>query len=148
MPDSVLNLEISHMKNWKLATTNFLIGYAIASVVGYVLYLISITFMWIGMFTIMPVVFTYLSYLYFRKLIGAVRVKEAHKLALYWIGLSFLLDAAIYIALLPASFGVKPNWTFFLDQSPWIWVAYASIVLITLAGFWFYRRHKSREYAA
>lgn len=121
--------------NWKAGTGLFFFGYVIASVVGYALYRSSPTAMWVGMFTLMPVVFAYLACVYFNKLVKAPLGYSAIKLAIYWVLLSFVLDGLVYILLLPIVFGAKPNWLFFIDQSPWIWFAYVSLSITVAIGF-------------
>lgn len=129
---------------WSPATYLFFIGYVIATAVGFVLYLIGPLTMWVGMFTIMPVVFAYLAYRYHKRYAVTSTPVEIIKLSAYWILLSFVLDALIYIAILPVASGAKPNWTFFVDQSPWIWLAYASLTFIVAAGFYLSRMTKRK----
>lgn len=110
----------------------FLIGYVIATTVGFVTYYINIKLMWITIFTLMPVVFGYLFYLYLKKAkcIGPEILKETNRLVILWIVLSFLFDALFYILMVPILFNQKPNWTFFIDQSPWIWLNYTTIFIL------------------
>jgi len=120
------------MKNLKLSIQLFLIGYLIATVVGFATYYIHIILMWITIFTLMPVVFGYLFYLYLKKSTceGSEILKETNRLILLWIVLSFLLDALVYIIIVPILYSCKPNWTFFIDQSPWIWLNYTTILIL------------------
>lgn len=124
---------------WSAATYLFFVGYVIATAVGFALYLVSPLAMWISMFTVMPVAFAYLAYRYHKRHAVTSTPVEIIKLSAYWIVLSFVLDALIYIAVLPIAFGAKPNWTFFMDQSPWIWLAYASLILTVTVGFYLSR---------
>lgn len=121
--------------NWKAATGLFFLGYVIASIVGYVLYRLSSVAMWVGMFTLMSAVFAYLAYIYFSKYVKEPSGVNVIKLAVYWVLLSFALDGLVYILLLPITFGVKPNWLFFTDQSPWIWLAYVTLSITVAIGF-------------
>jgi len=120
------------MKNLKMSIQLFLIGYVIATTVGFVTYYISIELMWIAIFTLMPVVFGYLFYLYLKKAKckSSEILKETNRLVILWIVLSFLFDALFYILIVPILFNQKPNWTFFIDQSPWIWLNYITIFIL------------------
>lgn len=110
----------------------FLIGYIIATTVGFVTYYISIDLMWITMFSLMPVLFGYLFYLYLKKSKCEISemLNETTRLVLLWIVLSFLFDALVYIIIVPILYGHKPNWTFFIDQSPWIWLNYMILFIL------------------
>jgi hypothetical protein len=55
------------MKNIGLALRLFGLGYLIATVVGFTTYYINIVVMWIAIFTLMPLVFGYLFFLYLQK---------------------------------------------------------------------------------
>ncbi len=121
--------------NWKAATSLFFLGYVIASIVGYVLYRLSSVAMWVGMFTLMSVVFAYLTYVYFSKYVKEPPGVNVIKLTAYWVILSFVLDGLIYVLLLPITFGAKPNWLFFITQSPWIWLAYVALAVTVAIGF-------------
>ena len=120
------------MKSIKLAFTLFGLGYLIATIVGFSTYYIHITVMWITIFTLMPVVFGYLFYIYLRKTKceRSESFKQTNYLILFWIILSFLLDAIVYIIVVPNLFGIPSNWTFFIDQSPWIWLNYLTIIVL------------------
>ena len=120
--------------SWKWALATLLVGYAIATVVGTVTYLIGPLWMWVSMFTLMPVVFAACAAVYFRKAPEAASTRGVLRLSALWIACSIALDAAIYIAVLPLALGAPANWTFFIDQSPWIWLSYASIVAIIFGG--------------
>lgn len=133
------------MKSWFWSTMFFLFGYAIATVVGFSLYYVSVIVMWVGIFTLMPIVFVYLFYLYLRKVRCEAKksLRETIRVVIYWAALSFLLDALVYIAIVPAVFGVPANWRFFIDQSPWIWLCYTVMLFVGLAGRWLYVRSSS-----
>lgn len=133
------------MKSWFWSTAFFLLGYAIATVVGFSLYYVSVIVMWVGIFTLMPVVFVYLFYLYLRKVRCEAEqsLRETVRVVIYWAALSFLLDALVYIAIVPAVYGVPANWRFFIDQSPWIWLCYMVVLFVGLAGRWLYIRNSS-----
>jgi len=120
------------MKSIKLAFTLFGLGYLIATIVGFSTYYIHITLMWIAIFTLMPVVFGYLFYVYLRrtKCDRSQSLRQTNYLIIFWIILSFLLDAVVYIVVVPIIFGNPSNWTFFIDQSPWIWLNYLTIIVL------------------
>jgi hypothetical protein len=88
--------------------------------------------MWISLFTLMPVIFGYLFYSYLKKEKCKVSetLKETNRLVALWIILSFLLDAIVYVIIVPLIFGLKSNLTFFIDQSPWIWLNYMTIIIL------------------
>lgn len=129
------------MKSWRRALAAFGIGYVIATAVGWVTFNTP-PLMWALTFTLMPVVFAVLAYWYFR----GVRpgpdesTREAVRLTLFWTLLSFVVDALVFIAVIPLAFGAKANWTFFIDQSPWIWFCYIVMVPIVFSGLHVYRK--------
>lgn len=126
--------------SWKWAALMLLVGYAIGTVVGAATYLIDPLWMWVSMFTLMPLVFGACAAVYFTKAPGSASKNGILRLSLFWILCSVALDAAVYIAVLPLAFGAPPNWTFFRDQSPWIWLSYGSIVVIIAGGYWVHKR--------
>lgn len=130
------------MNNWKRATGYFLLGYLAATLGGLpVYYMASEGAMWVFTMSIMPALYVVLAYKYFRKNLAEASPffdRDVLWLVAYWIGLSLLLDAVVYVFLAPWSLGSSPNWTFFRDQSPWIWFNYATIVLIVLVAKRFY----------
>ncbi len=130
------------MKNIKLAFTLFGLGYLVATIVGFSTYYIHITVMWIATMTLMPVVFGYLFYIYLRRIkcTRSESIKQTNYLILFWIILSFLLDALVFIIVVPIIFGNPSNWTFFLDQSPWIWLNYFAIIILGYISRFFYLR--------
>jgi len=94
------------MKNIKLASTLFGLGYLIATIVGFSTYYIHITVMWIATMTLMPVIFGYLFYIYLRRIkcTRSESIKQTNYLILFWIILSFLLDALVFIIVVPIIF--------------------------------------------
>ena len=118
------------MKSIGLALRLFGLGYLVATVVGFATFYIHVAVMWIAIFTLMPLVFGYLFYTYLRRTgcEPSRSLRETNSLILLWVVLSFLVDALVYIAVVPLVFGEPSNWTFFVDQSPWIWLCYLSIL--------------------
>jgi hypothetical protein len=117
--------------------------YFVATIVGFATYLLlSPTAMWISVFTLMPVVSAVLMYGYLRKMQfdRKASLVESWRLLLVWIGLSFSLDALTYILIIPSVNHTTRNWTFFRDQSPWIWLSYAVLLISMYAGRWAYLR--------
>jgi len=134
------------MKKLGLALKLFLAGYLIATIVGFTTYYISLIVMWISIFTLMPLLFGYLFYLYLKKTTCEISdtLKETNLLIILWIILSFLLDAFVYIIFVPIIYGYKSNWTFFIDQSPWIWLNYMTIIFLGhLSRFIYIKKLKS-----
>ncbi|WP_166213128.1 hypothetical protein [Cognatiluteimonas telluris] len=129
------------MKRWSRALAAFGIGYAIATTVGWVTFPRP-ALMWTLTFTLMPLVFASLAYWYFHgaKPSAGEATSEALRLTLLWIVLSFALDASVFVAVIPLAFGAKANWTFFVDQSPWIWLCYATLAPIVFGGLYAYQR--------
>lgn len=120
---------------------SFAAMYLIATVIGFATYLlISPVAMWISVFTFMPVVSAWLIYKYLHKMKFAPKASlaECAQLLLVWIGLSFGLDALTYILIVPSIGHTPQNWTFFQDQSPWIWLSYAVLLLSGYLGRWAY----------
>lgn len=52
------------------------------------------------------------------------------------------MDGIVYIFIIPIIFGYKSNWTFFIDQTPWIWLNYLTLVLIGYTSRYFFIRNK------
>ncbi|MCU1310123.1 MAG: hypothetical protein JWO20_1248 [Candidatus Angelobacter sp.] len=126
---------------WMIAT--FGVMYAIASLVGFGLFLlINPTTMWIGVFTLMPVVSAALMRWYLAKM--QFSRKETLRESLYlvgaWIAFSFGLDAIVYILIVPRVNHTSPNWRFFAEQSPWIWLSYLALVVAGYAARLMYLR--------
>lgn len=129
------------MKSWSRAIAAFGIGYIIATAVGWFTFTTPVL-MWVLTFTLMPLVFAALAYWYFLgtgPVAGETR-HEAVRLTLLWIAMSFVLDALVFIAIIPLAFGAKANWTFFIDQSPWIWLCYAALVPIVFGGLYVFQK--------
>ncbi len=116
---------------------SFAIMYAIATILGFATYVfISPTAMWVSVFTLMPAISAWLIYRYLRRMrfTYEASMAESAKLVGAWICLSFALDALSYIAVIPSLMHTSPNWTFFRDQSPWIWLSYAVLLLSGYTG--------------
>jgi hypothetical protein len=127
---------------WILGT--FLAMYLVATIVGFASYsLINPRAMWISVFTLMPVVSAVIIFFYLRRMQFSRRdcTRETFRLVLVWIGLSFAFGAATYILIIPFASHTTPNWTFFQDQSPWIWFSYAVLLLSADAGRRIYLRN-------
>jgi hypothetical protein len=127
---------------WMVGT--FFVMYLVATIMGFATYLLLTQLvMWISVFTIMPVVSALLIYTYLRKLkiSQEASLRESLLVAAAWILLSFGLDSVVYIAIIPFFSHVPPNWTFFRDQSPWIWMSYAILLLSALVARNVYRRN-------
>jgi hypothetical protein len=133
------------MRSWLWSTVFFLLGYAIATVVGFGLFYLSETAMWIGTMTLMPIVFACLFYIYLRTVKCPLEAsfRESAVMVIYWITLSFSLDAIVYILIVPAVYGGRSNWLFFMDQSPWIWLNYIILLLVGAVGRWAYHRYRT-----
>lgn len=129
------------MRSWSRSLGTFGVGYFVATAVGFATFTRPVL-MWAITFTVMPLVFAALAYWYFRgtRLRKDEARREAWRLTALWIALSFLLDALAYVVVIPLAFHAQPNWTFFIDQSPWIWLCYATIVPIVFAGLWAQQR--------
>ena len=136
------------MKSYKLASQYFIYAYLIATIVGFISYNISIIFMWIILFTLMPLVFGYVFYLYLKKTECKITevTKETNSLIIFWIIVSFFTDGIAYIFIIPIIFGYKSNWTFFIDQTPWIWLNYLTLVLIGYTSRYFFIRNTTNKY--
>jgi hypothetical protein len=135
------------MKNIRLSMRLFFIGYLIATIAGFSTYYISVNLMWITIFTVMPVIFGYLFYSYLKKVKCRLSeiIKETNRLVVFWIILSFMLDALVYIIIVPIVYGQRSNWAFFLDQSPWIWLNYMTIIILGHISGFIYRKKLSRK---
>ncbi|HYX05779.1 MAG TPA: hypothetical protein VE912_03520 [Bacteroidales bacterium] len=134
------------MRDPKLALTYFLIAYLIGTLVGFITFLIHETVMWISLFTIMPIVFGYFFYRYLKntRCNQDETLKETNNLIVFWIITSFILDAIVYIVFIPLISGTPSNWTFFIDQSPWIWLNYATIIILGYISRFIYNTHIKR----
>jgi len=126
---------------WMIAT--FVAMYVVATIVGFGTYLlVSPLAMWISVFTLMPMVSAFLVWWYLARMqVDAQAVsRESLLLVGTWIALSFGLDAVVYILIVPGVSHGSPNWRFFMDQSPWIWLSYSALVVAGYAGRWTYLR--------
>ena len=130
------------MRRLGWATALMLAGYAVATVVGFATYAIGVVTMWLAILLLMPVLFAWLATIYLRKLdcSGERAGREAAGLVACWIAMSFVFDAITYIVTVPAIRHVPPNWRFFVDQSPWIWLSYATLVGSGLVAVAWHRR--------
>jgi hypothetical protein len=120
---------------WIVGT--FAIMYLIATIIGFATYLlINPAAMWISVFTLMPIVNALLMYWYLvrMRISRQASLTEVLYLVLAWIALSFGLDAATYIFIIPALNHTASNWAFFRDQSPWIWLSYAVLLVSAYIG--------------
>ena len=116
---------------------SFLAMYAVATVLGFATYLLaSPRVMWICVFTLMPLFSALLLYGYLTrmKISRGTSLRECLLVAGVWIVLSFALDAVTYILVVPRLRHAAPNWAFFQDQSPWIWVSYLVLLLSAFAA--------------
>ena len=84
----------------------------------------------------MPIVNALLMYWYLvrMRISRQASLTEVLYLVLAWIALSFGLDAATYIFIIPALNHTASNWAFFRDQSPWIWLSYAVLLVSAYIG--------------
>ena len=122
---------------------NFLIMYSVATLVGFGTYLLFSPFvMWVAVFTLMPAVSAFLIYGYLRRFKFSVQASLHESLLLtgVWMLLSFCLDAATYVFIIPHLTHSSPNWTFFRDQSPWIWLSYLVLILSALVARRLYQK--------
>lgn len=129
------------MKKFGHIAVSFAVMYFIATALGFATYLLlSPLAMWVSVFTLMPVVSAWIIYCYLRRMrfTPQTSMAESVKLLVVWICLSFSFDALGYIVVLPATMHTSPNWNFFRDQAPWIWLSYAVLLLSGYAGRWAY----------
>ena len=125
-------------------TGTFIAMYVIATCVGFATYFWWSPFaMWVAVFTLMPAVSALLIYGYLRKLSFSAEASLYESLLLTgaWIVLSFCLDAVTYVLIIPHLSHSNPNWTFFRDQSPWIWFSYLVLIFSAVAAQRLYRRN-------
>jgi hypothetical protein len=121
----------------------FLAMYVIATALGFATYLlINPTAMWISVFTIMPIVAALLIRLYLIQIRCSPgrSLREVLLVVAIWIVFSFLLDAVTYIVIIPTATHMPRNWSFFADQSPWIWLSYAVLLCSGFAANWLHTR--------
>ena len=93
---------------------------------------VHVSLMWIAMFTVNPIVFGFFFYACLKKTgctpVDAIRTTNVT--ALQWTAFSFLLDVLLYVLIIPAVMHQEPNRTFFIDQSPWIWLNYLTMFVL------------------
>ncbi len=126
---------------WIVGT--FLVMYSIATLAGFGTYRwLSPVMMWVVVFTFMPVVSAFLIYRYLQRFAFSSHTSLYESLLFtgVWMVLSFCLDAATYVLLVPHFTHSRPNLTFFRDQSPWIWLSYLVLIFSALAAQQLYRR--------
>lgn len=131
------------MARVKWIVISFIAMYGIATIVGFTTYLLLSPFaMWVSVFTLMPIVSTLLIYSYLRKMRFSRKssLGESLIVSASWIALSFSFDAVMYILIVPYVSRAASNWTFFQDQSPWIWVSYLALLLSALTAHKVYAR--------
>lgn len=115
----------------------FLVMYVVATLLGFAAYVwLSPRAMWVCVFTVMPVLSALLIYGYLMgmKISRARSLQECVVVAGVWMALSFGLDAVTYILIVPRVSHAAPNWMFFRDQSPWIWMSYLVLLLSAFAA--------------
>jgi hypothetical protein len=134
------------MKKLGWNITAFLIMYIIATIIGFAaFFLISLAAMWLTVFILMPFVCVYLIYWYLVKIKSTIENtwRNVLILILVWIMLSFSFDALTYIFIVPKIYNIPPNWKFFIQQSPWIWICYLVLFIPGyLAGLIYLRKIK------
>ena len=137
------------MKSWRRATLYFILGYLVAMIGGFWIYYTfseSVLRMFTTMFV--PALYIFLCYRYLSDAgCGHEHFldNELIRLTASWTILSVILDAIAYVFIIPLILGYSLNWTFFRDHSPWIWLEYASIIVITAIGkLLHYLRNKRR----
>ena len=117
------------LRRWVWATWLLAVGYVVGTAAGFATFHIGVVTMWLTILLLMPLLFAALALVWLRKLrVPAKRGgREMAGLIAYWVLMSFLLDALTYIFTLPHFMHTVPNRHFFVDQSPWIWLSYATL---------------------
>ncbi len=121
--------------------------YVIATGMGFATYqFLGPVAMWIAVFLVMPIIAALLIYWFLIKIKcpSDRTLRETLVLIVIWIALSFSFDAVTYIFVVPALSHGPAHWTFFVDQSPWIWISYAVLTISGYAGRWLYLRRFSQ----
>jgi len=97
--------------------------------------------MWVNLMTLVAVVGGILTYINLRQArIGAAgSVSFTATLVLSWIAMTVICDALIGVVLVPSIANLPFNWGFFHQQSPWIWLYCAVLLLAGLGGCAAYR---------
>jgi len=132
------------MKSVRLSLMYFLLAYIIGSIINLAAYLINITIMLIAMLTLIPAIFGYFFYLYFKKTecVPEKSFKEANLLILFWIIVSLLSDGLIYIVIVPLIYGYNPRWIFFTDHSFLEFFNYAILIIAGYIARFFYLKRR------
>jgi hypothetical protein len=96
--------------------------------------------MWVNLTTLVAVVGGILVYLNLRqaRIDVARSVSFTVALVLSWAGLTLVSDGLIGVVIVPSISNLPPNWGFFQQQSPWIWLYCAALPLAGLGGCWAY----------
>ena len=130
------------LRRWGWATWLLALGYVVGTAAGFATFYLGVVAMWLTILLLMPLLFAALALAWLRKLrLPAERSGRAMAgLIAYWMGVSFLLDALTYIFTLPHFMHTVPNWHFFVDQSPWIWLSYATLCASGAAAVAMYKR--------
>jgi hypothetical protein len=119
------------MKKFAVSLQLCLAAYLIANFIGFAAYYVHVSLMWTVMFTVNPVVFGFFFYACLKRT-GYTRrdaFSTTNLIVWQWIAFCFLLDAGVYMWMVPVCTHHKPNLTFFIDQSPWIWLNYAALFI-------------------
>ena len=122
--------------------------YFIATVAGFATYfLLGPVAMWTTVFLAMPVVSAFLISWCLLKINSAPdrSMGEMWITIATWIALSFSFDAVTYVVVVPALSHSPVHWKFFVDQSPWIWLCYAVLIISGYAGRWWYLKRRSPQ---
>jgi hypothetical protein len=119
------------MKRIKVSLLLCLAAYLIANIIGFATYYVHVSLMWIAMFTVNPVVFGFFFYACLKRTgcTPQYAFTITNRIIWQWIAFCFLLDAGVYMWMVPFFSYYKPNLTFFIDQSPWIWLNYLSLFI-------------------
>jgi hypothetical protein len=119
------------MKKITVSLLLCLAAYLIANIIGFATYYVHVSLMWIAMFTVNPVVFGFFFYgcLKRTRCTPQDAFATTNWIVWQWIAFCFLLDAGVYMWLVPDCSHQQPNLTFFIDQSPWIWLNYVSLFI-------------------
>ncbi len=123
----------------KLALYYFLFGYFVGTAGGFgARYQFSEGVMWGFSIAFMPIVFTALSYLYFRE-IRHPRERyvdsELLQLIVIWLAASWALDGILYGLAIPLIEGLPFGWKAVIrEYSPLPWLNFASVIVLAIAG--------------
>ncbi len=128
------------MKKITVSLLFCLAAYLIANTIGFATYYVHVRLMWFAMFTVNPVVFGFFFYASLKKT-GCAHsdaFTTTNRMVWQWILCCFLLDAGMYMWLVPVYTHHKANLTFFIDQSPWIWLNYLTMFVLGHISRYFY----------